>query len=83
MVTALLRIEALMDINIQIKELSLKNKLIVMETIWDDICHTEEQISSPNWHKSLLKERLVEAEQGCNFIDWDTAKQNIRDDFSK
>jgi len=72
-----------MNINMQIKALSLKDKLLVMESIWDELCHSKKSITSPNWHKEFLEERLNEAKQNENFVDWNTAKQNIRDNFVK
>lgn len=77
------RLKTIMNINMQIKALSLKDKLLVMESIWDELCHNRESVTSPNWHKKLLEERLNEAKQNNSFVDWNTAKQNIRDNFIK
>jgi hypothetical protein len=41
---------------IDIKQLSRKEKLRVMEAIWEDLSQDEEQVDSPDWHKKALLE---------------------------
>ena len=72
-----------MSINLQIKEMSLKDKLFAMETIWDDLCHNEQPIQSPPWHDEILQERLKESKESNKFSDWEVAKQNIRNSLPK
>jgi len=67
-----------MNISLQIKEMSLKEKLMTMEALWDDLCHEEERLDSPDWHKPVLEQRVAEAEEKYNFSDWETAKKDIR-----
>ena len=72
-----------MSVNLQIQEMSLKDKLIAMETIWDDICRNEKPITSPSWHDEILQERLKESKESNKFTDWETAKKNIRHNLLK
>ena len=70
-----------MSVNLQIKEMSLKDKLVVIDTIWDDICRNDQPITSPSWHDEILQERQKESQLKSNFSDWEKAKQNIRNSF--
>jgi len=31
---------------------------MLMEEIWDSLCHEQEQIESPVWHQNILNDRL-------------------------
>jgi hypothetical protein len=65
----------------EIKELPRKEKLIVMETIWNDLS-SDENFDSPNWHKGeLLKteSRLNEGQE--DILEWNSAKQSLRKEF--
>ncbi len=63
---------------IQIDRMTLEEKLLAMESLWDDLCRREENIPMLQWHKDLLdeRERLV-LEGKARFTDWDTAKRRI------
>lgn len=59
-------------------QLSLKEKLLVMEALWSDLSPSAESVEVPQWHKDLLDEReqmIVEGKAG--FTDWETAKKEI------
>ena len=64
----------------EIRNLPFHEKLLVMETIWDDICREEEKLAVPQWHKDILdeRERLI-AEGKAKFIDWEEAKKQIKE----
>lgn len=50
-----------------------------MESIWDDLCKNADSVPSPSWHKDVLDERAEGINRGdLKFVDWDTAKKNIR-----
>jgi hypothetical protein len=53
-----------MTVNQQIKEMSLKEKLITMEALWDVLCHEEQEIDSPKWHGDILSARTKIMESG-------------------
>lgn len=64
--------------NIKLNELTVKEKLIVMETLWNDLCQNLPDMSSPDWHKCILEEREQMLKEGKDhFIDWDEAKKDI------
>ena len=38
----------------------------------------DNEMPSPDWHESYLKDRELAIENGTDeFVDWDTAKENI------
>ncbi len=42
----------------EIKNLSIEKRMLLMEEIWDSLCHEKEEISSPSWHKEILDSRM-------------------------
>lgn len=64
----------------EIRDLPLHEKLRMMEALWDGISAQESELEIPQWHKDLLDEREARFQAGnASFIDWETAKQEIRD----
>jgi hypothetical protein len=63
--------------------MTLEEKLRAMEALWDDLCHRQESIPVPQWHKDLLDERARLVEQGkARFVGWETAKKQISERLS-
>lgn len=42
----------------EIKALPVSERIMLMEEIWDSLCHEQEQIESPLWHQDILNDRL-------------------------
>lgn len=63
----------------QIHQMPLHEKLIIMEAIWEDISREKDALEIPQWHKDILdeRERLI-AEGKAQFIDWEDAKEQIK-----
>lgn len=54
-----------------------------MESLWEDIARTPEAFESPAWHKDILDERRQRVAEGqSEFVDWETAKADIRNKVS-
>jgi hypothetical protein len=63
-----------------LEEMTTEEKLKAMETLWDDLCRSAPDFSSPSWHEDVLKEREQRIMDGKDkFVDWDQAKKDIRD----
>ena len=64
----------------EIHQLPLREKLLVMEAIWEDLSREEQNLEVPQWHKELLdeRERLL-AEGKAKFVDWEEAKRQINE----
>ena len=72
-----------MPFNPPLKNMSLHEKLAAMESLWEDIARTPEAIESPAWHKGHLDERRQRVAEGqSQFVDWETAKADIRNKVS-
>ena len=67
----------------EIWNLPLHEKLQMMEVLWDGIAPLEADLEVPQWHMDLLDERGQLIHDGkATFIDWETAKQQIKDAVS-
>lgn len=42
---------------LEIKKMSVHERLTVMEQLWDSLCHEESFPESPSWHQDVLDER--------------------------
>ena len=48
----------------ELKEMSKKEKLVLMEQIWDSLLQEDDGIDSPQWHKEILEERMAKMKKG-------------------
>ena len=63
----------------QIEQMTLPEKLRMMEALWDDLCR-HDAVPIPQWHKDILDERRRLIDEGkARFIDWEAAKSQIRE----
>ena len=62
----------------ELKQMTLVEKLQLMEALWDDLCRSEEELPVPDWQKALLDGREGQVAGGCaSFDDWEAAKARI------
>jgi hypothetical protein len=69
-----------MDATLNLKEMTISDKLSVMEMLWDDICRDSPDVNfnSPDWHGELLKQRELDVQNGRDeFLDWEDVKKDI------
>ena len=61
-----------------IDQMTIEEKLQVMEALWSDLCQHEEALPVHDWQKEILdeRERLIET-GGAQFVDWEEAKKRI------
>ncbi len=72
-----------MKITLPLKEMTVSEKIGIMEEIWSDLSSAEEGYSPPDWHGRILEERSRLTESGeVGFTDWETAKRQIKDRVS-
>jgi hypothetical protein len=70
-----------MSLNLPLDQMTTEEKLQAMEALWADLTRTAEQFESPAWHEQVLREREQAAKSGKDtFIDWETAKQQLREE---
>jgi hypothetical protein len=72
-----------MTVTIPLDQMTLAEKLLVMENIWDDLYQRANEISSPLWHGKVLKQREEKVKKGVEGLaDWENAKEKIRESVS-
>ena len=73
----------IMPVTLPLKEMTVQEKLAAMESLWEDLARTPEAVESPAWHKDILDERRQRLAEGkSRFVDWETAKAEIRKKLS-
>jgi putative addiction module component (TIGR02574 family) len=66
-------------IDLPLSELTVAQKLHIMETIWDDLARHGEILESPDWHEEILKDRREGFAAGnATVAGWEEAKERIR-----
>lgn len=64
---------------LDLEKMTTEEKLKAMEMLWNDLCRSAPDFSSPSWHEDVLKEREQMIRDGKDkFVDWDQAKKDIR-----
>jgi Putative addiction module component len=48
----------------QIERMSTAERLQAMEQLWEALCKSDEEVSSPAWHGDVLADRIRRAQQG-------------------
>jgi putative addiction module component (TIGR02574 family) len=67
-----------MSTSLEIEQMTLEEKLRVMEALWDNLCRNDESLPVHQWQKDLLDERERLVKDGkAQFVDWETAKKRI------
>lgn len=65
--------------SLPLDDMSLNEKLMAIEMIWDDICHSSINIPSPAWHGKVLNERDEKIASGeDDLMEWELAKKQLR-----
>ena len=70
-------------VDLPLSQLTLPEKLDLLETIWADLSSNEDTLESPIWHESILKDREAASSGGeAPVSDWEDAKKRIRRNVS-
>jgi hypothetical protein len=68
-----------MSVNLPLDEMTLADKMELMESIWADLSRRPESLPSPDWHRGELQERKRLVEEGkLQFHDWEDAIRELR-----
>lgn len=71
-----------MSVDIPLDQMSLSDKLELMERLWADISQEPADLPSPAWHKEVLDERRrLVAEGKLKFQDWQEMFAEIREEL--
>ena len=62
----------------EIRQLTLSEKLELLEAVWSEISSNPDQVEVPQWHKDILDERQRAVEEGrVKILDWEEARRQI------
>ncbi len=68
-----------MEATLSLEQMTIAEKLQVMEELWVDLTRTAETVPSPLWHREVLQARQQQVRAGTvGFTDWEAAKDNVR-----
>ena len=63
-----------------IETLSVPEKLVLLERLWDDLSRRPSNIPAPDWHGDILAERLAAVTAGkTSFVAWGDAKARLQE----
>ncbi len=66
-------------IDLPLSQLSIAEKLNLMEALWADLSRNEKKLKSPAWHETVLKDREEAFIAGKSTAsDWEQAKKRIK-----
>jgi len=61
-----------------LSEMSIEEKLQMMEALWDDLSRNTPALASPQWHGQVLAEREAALDRDeDSFEDWQQARERI------
>lgn len=70
-----------MEITLPLDQMTVEEKLRVMQTLWADLTRIDQQFPSPDWHKDVLKEREARFKSGSEKpVDWEEGKKQLPKD---
>jgi hypothetical protein len=68
-----------MPTTVLLNEMTLPEKLQLMEALWADLSRHSDSVESPEWHRNVLEEREERILSGeARFDGWEQAKADIR-----
>jgi putative addiction module component (TIGR02574 family) len=66
--------------DLPLDKMTVEEKLMTMEAIWDSLSREPEAVASPPWHGEVLAERLAALERGdMTLLELDEVKRRIRE----
>ena len=69
-----------MDPVLPLEQMTVAEKLRVMELIWADLSRHADRFESPAWHADVLRERDQRVAEGKEaYLGWDEAKRELRE----
>jgi hypothetical protein len=68
-----------MSMTLPLHEMTMSEKLRVMEALWEDLSRNSDALESPAWHEAALNERKARVATGkTSYMNWERAKKEIR-----
>ncbi len=64
---------------LNVRQLSVSEKIALMERLWESLSASDELSEPPEWHEAVLREREAEWKDRHEVSqDWEVAKEEIR-----
>ena len=68
-----------MPVTLPFDEMTVSEKLQLMEALWENLSRNADALESPEWHREVLEDRERRIASGeARFSDWEQAKADIR-----
>jgi hypothetical protein len=68
-----------MSVTVPLNDMTVTEKLQLMEALWEDLSRNADALESPEWHREVLEERERRIASGeAHFSGWEQAKADIR-----
>jgi putative addiction module component (TIGR02574 family) len=65
--------------DLDIKQLSIAERLDLISVLWDSIPNSLEELRIPEWHREELERRLADADANPDAaIPWEEVRQRLR-----
>ena len=65
-------------------DLSVDEQIAYVQSLWDRIAATPEQVPVPEWHREIVDERLKDYEANPNAgASWDTVRDQLRENLRR
>ena len=73
-----------MNITLPLDQMTVEEKLSLIEKIWEDLRTKEDQIPIPEWHLEILRERQhLVADGKAEFVDLDAFKKLVDEEIAR
>jgi hypothetical protein len=60
--------------------MTIEEKLLAMEALWDDLCRLQPALEPLDWHRGIPEERERSFQAGSEeLLDWEEAKRVVRE----
>ena len=70
--------ELYMDTKLPLKDMSVEDKIRIMEDLWSDLTKTGKNYPSPDWHHDVLLLREKRIKEGKEvYKEWEQAKKEL------
>ena len=68
-----------MPVTLPLDEMTVAEKLQLMEALWENLSRNADALESPEWHREVLEDRQRRIASGeAHFSEWEQAKADIR-----
>ncbi len=69
-----------MSTDLPLDDMTVVEKLVLMERLWADLTRRPEEMPSPDWHGEVLAERIAAVREGrADFENWHVVKKRLRE----